>query len=114
MLKTNEELLKQFKKANKLAKLRLAQRAGFKTTEDYLNDLQNAVLGKKARVNVGKITTSIAKPTVHIVNIVDASTSMAGSKISAANEAVQSDINMVKSGGDVNYTYTLISFSNSR
>lgn len=101
-MKTNQELLAQLTKANKKYKLRLALKAGFNSVEEYKNSLSSKKVNLKNSI-----------PTIHIVNIVDASSSMEGAKINAANEAIQGDIKLVKSTKDVNYTYTLVSFASS-
>lgn len=50
MSKTNDELIRDYKKANSERKEKLAIKAGFKTGEEYLNSLQ----GKKVTVKVSK------------------------------------------------------------
>jgi len=98
--------LEQFTKANKKRKAELAKRAGFTDVEKFRAHLKG--------VRVAKTINELTKekiPTIHIVNIVDCSGSMGGSKIDAANEMVKSDINKVLNETDVYYTYTLRTFS---
>jgi len=104
--KLNE--LSKFKKSNKERRQKVANAAGYKTVEGYLKAL--GFSGKMNKSVTNKVKTI---PTIHIVNIVDASGSMSGGKIKAANEAVQKDIRMILETKDVNYTYTLVSFSDN-
>lgn len=93
--------LQQFKKNNKQRREVIAKGAGFKDAKAYI-----AFLG-----NGGIILNTKSKPTIHIVDILDASTSMFGDKISGANEAINDGIRELKKAKGINYTYTLIDFS---
>lgn len=98
--------LEQFTKANKQRKADLAKRAGFTDVETFRAHLKGS---KSASIINDLVKSSV--PIIHIVNIVDCSGSMGGSKINAANEMIKSDINKVLNERDVYYTYTLRTFS---
>lgn len=100
-------LLKQLKKANQASKLKLAQKNGYSTIEDYQNYLDGMILGKSSK------KTSKEKPIVHVVDILDASGSMAGSKISNANQGIKTGIEKLRDEKNVNHTYTFVHFSDS-
>lgn len=100
---TKKEILSKFKKNNKVRRLYLANKAGFKTVEEYVFFLTGDIRPKKKK--------SSKKPTIHIVDIVDCSGSMAGKKIRAAIEGVELGIKDLKENKeDIKYTYTLCDF----
>ena len=113
-MKNKEELLKQFKKANQAYKQKLIEKQGFKKIEDYLNFL----LGKEPIKLKSKLVSSktIKKllPTIHIVDILDASGSMAGylgnSKYDNSKEGILNSIQDLKKVKDIKYTYSLVEF----
>ena len=102
MSKTKEQILATFKKANKERRERMAKKAGYKSVDDYKAYLQ------------GKDTTlEDEKPVVHIVNILDKSSSMGwGGKMSAALSGLNNELNELKNETDVDYIYSLVTFSN--
>lgn len=69
MNKTNEQLIADFKKANKERRLKIAEKAGYSNTEDYLLSLASPVKTKKAKK---------AKEIVDYVVAFDTTGSMAG------------------------------------
>lgn len=111
-----ENLLKDLKKSNQKRKLVLAKRAGYETVEEYkkfLEDTLNgtAVTPKDKVVKPTTRKTKKSKPTIHIVDILDRSTSMSGPKISAANKGINEGVKALKeSKEDVDYTYSLCYF----
>jgi len=98
--------LEQFKKANQAYKLKLAQKAGFKTAQDYLNSL-NGVIKPPVVTNRSKPKV---KPTIHVVDILDASGSMQGGKYTNSCAGIRSSLEDLRGNKDVNYTYTLVEF----
>lgn len=119
MDKVKEQLLKDFKKANQQAKVKLAAKYGFMEPSEYLSYLTGTQAVKK-----GQSTKSVNNPlqtkkntpipTVHLVHLLDCSTSMdQGDKIGSAIEAIKEGVSNGKQEKKVNYRYNLISFSNS-
>lgn len=114
-----ESLLQDLTKANKARKLKLAQKAGFQTAEDYRDHLKNLIAGGTGLQptlsaqpdNVATPQTPTVKPTIHVVDVIDCSASMAGAKIKNAVKGINSGIEKLKSEDDVKYTYTLCDFS---
>jgi len=104
-LKTKEELLYDFKKANKNRRLVLANRAGFDTPDEYRQHLINQISNVESNV------------TVHNVHILDSSASMTwynGSdqtKFQAAKSGIEIEIAELQKETNVNYIQTLITFS---
>lgn len=99
-----KNLLADFKKANASRKMILAGRAGCSSVEEY-EQMLLAELSEE----------TVEKPTIHIVDIIDCSGSMAGGKIGAAMEGVDAGIEKLKEDSNLaNYTYSqcLFSFSN--
>lgn len=103
-LKTRDELLKDLSKANKTRKEILANRAGFSSVEEYRKHLQ----GSNLLVTEGE---KLSKPKIHIVNILDVSSSMLGGKFEKAFEGIMNEIEEFKTDKTVDYTATFVSFS---
>lgn len=114
-----ESLLQDLTKANKARKVKLAQKAGFQTAEDYRDHLKDLIAGGIGlQPNLQAQPDTVAtpqpptvKPTIHVVDIIDCSASMAGAKIKNAVKGINSGIEKLKSENDVKYTYTLCDFS---
>lgn len=114
-----ESLLQDLTKANKARKLKLAQKAGFQTAEDYRDHLKDLIAGGTGlQPNLQAQPDTVAtpqpptvKPTIHVVDIIDCSASMAGDKIKNAVKGINSGIEKLKAEDDVNYTYTICDFS---
>lgn len=115
-LKTKKELLADFKKANKVRKLYLANRAGFDTADEYLNHLvkQVEVEDSEEVSPQPEVSGNTERLKVHIVNILDVSTSMTwGGKLDKALEGLNSEVSEFKNDAGVDYLYTLVRFSSS-
>jgi len=116
-MKSKEELLKQFKKANKEYKVKLATKYGMDVSS-YLRFLTYVDTPKTTTKTKARSTTSKSvKPTIHIVDILDASGSMGGSgnsKYENSKKGILSGIEDLRKVKDVKYTYTLIEFVQSR
>lgn len=122
--KTNLEIFKAFMKSNKVRREKLANKAGFNSVEKYkayLKDKASQIdvspepkTAKKVKKKVSKKKKTL--PTIHVVDVVDCSYSMSGSKLLNANEAINTGLSELKenAGKEVNYTYTLCRFSDSR
>lgn len=114
-----ESLLQDLTKANKARKLKLAQKAGFQTAENYRDHLKDLIAGGSGLKpnlegeadNLVSSQTPTVKPTIHIVDIIDCSASMSGAKIKNAVKGINSGIEKLKTESDVNYTYTICDFS---
>ena len=105
------KLLQSFKRSNKDRKLKLAQKAGFSTIEDYLNNLQHKVLCGEV-YEEEQTTSAKTKPTIHIADVIDCSGSMSGDKIRGAIAGINDGIEKLKKDTTAVYLYTLCHFSN--
>lgn len=105
-LKTKDELLKDLSKANKTRKEVLANRAGFNSVEDYRKHLE-----KIAHDAVSDATNEVVKPRIHIVNILDVSSSMSGGKFDKAFSGIINEIKEFQTDESTDYTATFVSFS---
>ena len=113
-LKTKAEVLSAFKKSNSARKEYLANRAGFNSIEEYKTFLQEAI--KKDSENTSRCfepnKKAESKETVHLVSIVDLSSSMnEQNRIGAVNMALQNEVKELKKDTNVDYVYSLITFS---
>ena len=113
-----ESLLQDLTKANKARKLKLAQKAGFQTAEDYRDHLKDLIAGGtglqpnlQPQPDTVAAPTPTVKPTIHVVDIIDCSASMSGSKIKNAVKGINAGVKKLKSENDINYTYTICDFS---
>lgn len=105
-LKTKDELLKDLSKANKTRKEILANRAGFSSVEEYKKHLE------KIPNDAAKEAVSDAvKPKIHIVNILDVSSSMLGGKFEKAFEGIINETKELQADKNTDYTATFVSFS---
>ena len=137
--KTNAQMLVSLKQYNKTAREPKAKKEGFKDSIAmiaYLNGFISSGLGNdvyfppgKAPVvdntpqvpGPGKKTKATSKvkaavpgqrPTIHVVDILDASGSMSGGKYKAAVTGINTGVaNLKKDTAEVDYTYTLCDFS---
>jgi len=104
------DALQSLKKANKDYKLKLAIKNGFESVKDYMNFLEGKnVVTVKVKTRVTK-----TKPTVHVVDILDASGSMDGGKYNNSKEGILQGIKDLVKEGSINYTYSLTEFVDSR
>lgn len=103
-LKTKEELLKSFKKANKERRLVIATNAGFNTPEDYQKHLESGI-------NKGK-------PVIHNIHILDTSASMGrldgsgthGQKLLNAVKGMKKEWEELSNDSEVSYLNSLVTF----
>ena len=130
--KSNSDMLKAIRGYNKEAREKKAKREGFTSAAQMIAHLEGQIkLGKGslpyspiASTPVDKTkTTSSSKssspkntanswPTIHVVDVVDKSGSMSGSKDSASVKGVNSGVDsLVNDTADVHYTYTLCDFA---
>lgn len=98
-MKSKQEMLASFKKANQDAKLRMAKKAGFGSKEDYLASLT----GKRVK-------KAVVKPLIHVVDILDASGSMEGGKYNNAKMGITSSLSDLRNNKKADFTYTFIEF----
>lgn len=115
-LKTKEEVLAAFKKSNYTRKEYLANRAGFDSIQKYKDFLEKGVKegGEKKEVSrCFEPNKKEGKETVHLVNIVDLSSSMSGSRIDSVNKSLKMELKELAKDTNVNYVYSLITFSYS-
>lgn len=105
-MKTREELLSSFKKANKQRREVLANRAGFDTVDDYFEHLVKGVeKEKKAKKKI----------TIHNIHVLDISGSMGwftdhNSKCRKAYEGIQHELRELQKDKKNNYLNTLVCF----
>lgn len=129
--KTNEEMLKTIKQYNKTTREIKAKKEGFATSIIMISYLQGFIssgLGKETYFPLtGKVvqdntpqspgpgkTKKASKviPVIHVIDILDASGSMAGSKYNAAVKGINMGVTLLKKDtAEVSYTYTLCDFS---
>lgn len=122
--KLYQSLLDSLTRANKERKLKMANKAGFNTVEEYKEYLEKAISNapvattpdpKEIKVEAEPESEKKPveeKPTIHVVDILDCSTSMNDyDKIGNARNAINKGIENLKSDNDVNYTYTICEFA---
>lgn len=112
-LKTKAEVLAAFKKSNSTRKEYLANRAGFSSVEEYKSFLEKAVkVDNTEPISRCFEPNKKEKETVHLVSIVDLSSSMnEKNRIRAVNMALQNEVDELKKDTNVDYVYSLITFS---
>lgn len=104
MEKTKEQLINDYKKANKERKQKIAEKAGFKTGTDYLNSLI-----KTAKIKVNK--TSKMKGIFYVIDLLDATGSMDGGKYENSKKGIIDGIKDMSVRKDIKYS--LIEFIDS-
>ncbi len=100
MSKTNDQLLKDYKKSNAVRRLAIIKKAGFSSASQYLDSLMSVT-----------VQTAPLPITIHNVHIVDISSSMSGGKLTSAIQGINGELLELKSDKDVIYTQTLIEFN---
>ncbi len=125
--KTNAEMLKSLKQYNKTAREDKAKKEGFASATIMIAYLQRFIdngEGSKPYVSLvdtpsvikktpkAKVITPKERITIHVVDILDSSGSMSGSKYAAATEGINHGVKTLKEDvSPVNYTYTMCDFS---
>lgn len=117
MGKIEEKLLEDLKKANTIRKEKLAKKFGFESAEKYLEYLKTkseAVLEEakellKELKGIKEKKTKV-KPIIHIVNLLDNSGSMEGSKFDNAFAGITEEVAMLKNETSAIYFYSLFNF----
>jgi len=108
---SNKVLLTAFKKYNKVAREVRAKKLGFQSAAHYIEYLTNSVEPVVAPKKERKVEFKTT-PVIHVVDVLDSSGSMSGSKnraaLSGINEGIK-DLQLNKLA--VIYTYTLCDFS---
>lgn len=99
MKKTKQQLLVEFKKANKERKLKLANKASYSTTDEYLEYLEKGKKKKKKEIIINNI------------HILDCSSSMSGAKFNSALKGIKEELEVLKSQKGVTYYQSVIGFS---
>lgn len=111
-LKTKEQLLADFKKANKVRRITLANRAGFDTPDEYKEHLIFQIEKEDKDIKKEQLT-------VHNVHILDCSASMtwysgtSHTKFQTAKQGITKEVNSLSGSKDINYLQTLVTFSSS-
>jgi Mg-chelatase subunit ChlD len=112
---TSKELLTQFKRYNKKAREVRAKKLGYKSAADYISFLTTGFVSKEEKIVApvkNKGVKASVNPTIHIVDVLDASGSMQGSKFNAALTGINQGIKELQVNNlPINYTYTLCDFS---
>lgn len=117
MGKIEEQLLADFKKANKTRKESLAKKYGFDNAEQYLNYLENITYPNRKKETIETVKKVVkgkkakVKPTIHIVNLLDNSGSMSGKKFDNAYLGIKEEVKLLQVDTTANYTYTLFHFT---
>lgn len=127
--KTNAEMLQSIKQRNKTSRFNKAVRDGFKDAEAmilYLEGCISSGIGNNIYVipttgstpkktvskTVKKVVSSKKRPVIHVIDIIDKSGSMSGSKDNAAVKGINLGVSqLLKDTAEVDYTYTLCDFS---
>lgn len=111
-----ENLLGSFKRANKDRKQKIAEKNGFDDISEYQTYLENKLSEFPTEIKkekVKEVEEAKAKPIIHIVDILDVSSSMAiFNRIHNANKGILESFNKLKEETSVEYTYTLTLFDN--
>lgn len=111
-----EKLLQDYSKSNKERKEKIAIKAGYSTGDEYKAYLQSQIgntVTVELPVGLGKTSAAKVRPTIHIVDIIDCSGSMSGSKLDSAIEGINGGVSnlQMQKGLNVDYMYTLCNFS---
>lgn len=105
---------KQYMKSNKVRRQYLVERNGYKTEASMLRyaDFKPETTTATTSTSTSKRTSSKSKKTIHIVHILDRSSSMSGTRMRTAVRGIQNEIQELrKNSKDVNYLLTLVGFS---
>lgn len=120
-----ENLLDSFKRANKDRKQKIVEKNGFDNIIAYQGYLENKILmsiepnkeflksidNAKNQKPIISIEKEIEKPIIHIVDILDVSSSMAiHNRMGNANYGILQSFNNLRKENSVEYTYTLALF----
>lgn len=105
MDKVKEKLLEDFKRANKDRKIKLANKFGFSTVEEYLNYLTGVTGIVEETFKEEKV-----KPVIHNVVLLDATGSMSGGKYNVSKRGIEKELEWLKEQTEVIYTETVIEF----
>ena len=97
MEKTREEKIKEYKKSNAARKEKLALKAGFSTRAEYLASLEK-------KIKIKKTTKVKNKGIFYVIDILDASGSMAGGKYTNSVNGIKESIKDLTSRKDVKYS----------
>lgn len=109
-----EGLLHAFKRANVVRKQTLAIKAGYATPEEYKQFLESMVNNIPISQGISAKVASKPIPTIHVVDILDLSSSMNGPKLQSAIAGINSGVERLREDetlGNANYTYSLCTFS---
>lgn len=111
-----EKLLEDFKRANKVAKQKLAVKFGFKTVDEYEKYLLSQINVDRALSELDtpvkkKRTKVVERVTVHNVHILDASGSMRGGKMKSALTGINQEMVDMMKDNSTEVTQTIIHFS---
>ena len=107
MSKTNEQLIKDYKKSNVSRREKIVAKAGFSTEAEYLASL---VKGPKKEAKK-TIKTSKMKGVFYVVDVLDASGSMIGGKYENSKRGIVEAIKDLTARNDVKYS--LVEFIDS-
>lgn len=105
-----ENALKALKKANSVRKQKLAEKAGFQTINEYLSFLEGQISNGKPEEKVEEVEEI---KEILIVDVLDRSSSMVGSKLTNAVKGIKKGIIELRKETRVKYNYMICDFSNS-
>jgi len=103
MNKMYENLLNKLKNAAKARKESMAIENGFRTAAEFKSYLESQIY------NVTKLNSDI-KPTIHVIDVIDCSTSMSEGKHKEALIGINEGIESLKQDTNANFTYTICDF----
>lgn len=108
MDKVKEQLLKQYKKANAVAKARILARVSMMDTEYIMYLTGTKPVVKKIGNRQKKL--SDVKPIIHSVIVLDASGSMDGGKYENSKAGIRKEFEKCSQNKDCDFTFTLVEF----
>ena len=112
-IKTQQELLTAYMKANKDRREIIANNAGFTSGNQYKAHLTRQI-AKQPKTVEDAFPDAILPIVIHNVHIIDKSSSMIGSKLVNAVKGVNNEIKQLKQQTKVEYLETVVSFSYDR
>lgn len=107
----------QFRKMNKVAREKKAIALGFKNSDELANSIKNPnVVGKtvppkKVAVKKATVKSKVKQVIIHVVDVLDASGSMNGSKFLNAVKGIKEGVEKLKGDTEAIYYHSLCVFS---
>jgi len=112
-MKMYENLLTKLKNAAKARKESMAIENGFSTVAEFKSYLETQIKNLTVSSESKELKTKV-KPTIHVIDIIDCSTSMSGSKHKEALIGINEGIKSLKQDTNANFTYTICNFGDRK